>query len=85
MIVLLAVWLISWMFDWLIDLLLAQIFYWLIAQELYSWRDGVARIEDESTQYILPNHMLLKICTELPREMQVKKFRSFFLLLLWGK
>ncbi|XP_023327767.1 exosome component 10-like [Eurytemora carolleeae] len=39
-------------------------------QELYSWRDGVARIEDESTQYILPNHMLLKICTELPREMQ---------------
>eukprot|EP00088_Acartia_fossae_P033021 TRINITY_DN3379_c0_g1_i1.p1 TRINITY_DN3379_c0_g1~~TRINITY_DN3379_c0_g1_i1.p1 ORF type:complete len:868 (-),score=234.75 TRINITY_DN3379_c0_g1_i1:296-2899(-) len=39
-------------------------------QELYSWRDGKARLEDESTNYVLPNHMLLKISTELPREMQ---------------
>jgi len=39
-------------------------------QEIFSWRDGVARQEDESWNYVLPNHMLLKICTELPREMQ---------------
>ena len=39
-------------------------------QEIYAWRDDIARQEDESTNYIIPNHMLLKICTELPREMQ---------------
>ena len=39
-------------------------------KELYSWRDGVAREEDESDSYVIPVHMLLKICTELPREMQ---------------
>lgn len=39
-------------------------------REIYNWRDRVAREEDESVNYILPNHMLLKICTELPREMQ---------------
>jgi exosome complex exonuclease RRP6 len=39
-------------------------------QELFSWRDIKGRQEDESTNYVLPNHMLLKISTELPREMQ---------------
>lgn len=39
-------------------------------QELYSWRDSKGRQEDESTNYVLPNHMMLKISTELPREMQ---------------
>ena len=39
-------------------------------KEMFNWRDKVARTEDESIAYVLPNHMLLKICTELPREMQ---------------
>jgi len=39
-------------------------------KEIFEWRDETARSEDESCHYIIPNHMLLKICTELPREMQ---------------
>ena len=37
---------------------------------IFSWRDKIAREEDESEAYVLPPHMLLKICEELPREMQ---------------
>ncbi|KAI4902787.1 hypothetical protein NFI96_011162 [Prochilodus magdalenae] len=37
---------------------------------LYSWRDKLAREEDESTGYILPNHMMMKIAEELPKEPQ---------------
>uniref|UniRef100_A0A8C6Y3F1 Exosome complex component 10 n=1 Tax=Naja naja TaxID=35670 RepID=A0A8C6Y3F1_NAJNA len=37
---------------------------------LFAWRDKMARQEDESTGYILPNHMLLKIAEELPKEPQ---------------
>uniref|UniRef100_A0ACB8EFA7 Exosome component 10 n=1 Tax=Sphaerodactylus townsendi TaxID=933632 RepID=A0ACB8EFA7_9SAUR len=37
---------------------------------LFAWRDKMARQEDESTGYILPNHMLLKISEELPKEPQ---------------
>ncbi|QQP57034.1 Exosome component 10like [Caligus rogercresseyi] len=39
-------------------------------KEIYVWRHRLARKEDESEHYILPNHMLLNICSELPREMQ---------------
>lgn len=39
-------------------------------QGVYNWRDKIARDEDESTGYVLPNHMLLQICERLPREMQ---------------
>ncbi|CAG0902592.1 unnamed protein product [Darwinula stevensoni] len=39
-------------------------------QELFRWRDKVAREEDESIGYVLPNHMLLGISETLPREMQ---------------
>lgn len=39
-------------------------------REIFNWRNSVARQEDESEFYVLPAHMLLKICTELPREMQ---------------
>lgn len=39
-------------------------------KNLYKWRDEVARKEDESYQYVLPNHMLLQISEVLPREMQ---------------
>lgn len=37
---------------------------------LYAWRDRTARNEDESTGYVLPNHMLLQITEILPRERQ---------------
>uniref|UniRef100_A0ACD5TP73 Uncharacterized protein n=1 Tax=Avena sativa TaxID=4498 RepID=A0ACD5TP73_AVESA len=33
---------------------------------LYQWRDGVARAEDESTGYILPNKILLEIAKQMP-------------------
>lgn len=39
-------------------------------KELYKWRDTISREEDESTGYVLPNHMLLQIAESLPREMQ---------------
>ncbi|XP_038076788.1 exosome component 10-like [Patiria miniata] len=35
---------------------------------LYAWRDQLARQEDESTGYILPNHMMFQIAENLPRE-----------------
>ncbi|NXY86867.1 EXOSX protein, partial [Alcedo cyanopectus] len=37
---------------------------------LFAWRDKMARQEDESTGYVLPSHMLLKISEELPKEHQ---------------
>ena len=39
-------------------------------KEIFHWRDNLARQEDESEMYVLPPHMLLKIASELPREMQ---------------
>ncbi|XP_014675194.1 PREDICTED: LOW QUALITY PROTEIN: exosome component 10-like [Priapulus caudatus] len=39
-------------------------------KSLYAWRDHVCRVEDESTSYVLPNHMLLQVAEVLPREMQ---------------
>uniref|UniRef100_A0A0K8US75 Exosome complex component 10 homolog n=1 Tax=Bactrocera latifrons TaxID=174628 RepID=A0A0K8US75_BACLA len=39
-------------------------------REVFQWRDNVARQEDESYGYVLPNHMLLQISESLPREMQ---------------
>ncbi|XP_022090438.1 exosome component 10-like [Acanthaster planci] len=35
---------------------------------LYAWRDRVGRQEDESTGYVLPNHMLFQVAENLPRE-----------------
>ncbi|KAH6931823.1 hypothetical protein HPB50_000888 [Hyalomma asiaticum] len=35
-------------------------------RHLYSWRDHTARNEDESTGYVLPNHMILEISEILP-------------------
>lgn len=37
---------------------------------MYAWRDQIARLEDESTGYVLPNHMILEISEILPREQQ---------------
>lgn len=39
-------------------------------KKLYSWRDGVARREDESCGYVLPNHMLIQLAESLPRDSQ---------------
>ncbi|EFN88225.1 Exosome component 10 [Harpegnathos saltator] len=39
-------------------------------KELHKWRDLTAREEDDSINYVLPNHMLLNIAETLPREMQ---------------
>ena len=39
-------------------------------KELFDWRNKIAREEDEGEMYVLPPHMLLKISSELPREMQ---------------
>lgn len=45
-----------------------QQFYAL--EKLFAWRDAIARTEDESYAYVLPNHMMLQIAENLPREMQ---------------
>ncbi|BHF59344.1 Exosome component 10 [Sparganum proliferum] len=37
-------------------------------KHLYALRDSIARREDESLQYVLPNHMMKTIAEELPRE-----------------
>ncbi|XP_068190217.1 exosome complex component 10 isoform X2 [Antennarius striatus] len=37
---------------------------------LFAWRDKLARQEDESTGFILPSHMMIKISEELPKEPQ---------------
>jgi len=35
---------------------------------VFAWRDRVAREEDESTRYVLPNHMLFRISETLPTD-----------------
>lgn len=35
---------------------------------LFNWRDKIARLEDESTRYVLPNHMLFHIAEAMPEE-----------------
>ncbi|CAB1433245.1 unnamed protein product [Pleuronectes platessa] len=37
---------------------------------LFAWRNKLARQEDESTGYVLPTHMMIKIAEEMPREPQ---------------
>lgn len=39
-------------------------------KQVFAWRDQTARQEDESPEFVMPSHALLKVCTELPREMQ---------------
>ncbi|XP_035778810.1 exosome component 10-like [Anopheles albimanus] len=39
-------------------------------REILYWRDKIARQEDESPGYVLPQHMALDIASKLPREMQ---------------
>jgi exosome complex exonuclease RRP6 len=50
-------------------------------QSLYQWRDGLARDEDESTGYILPNKTLLEIgitALNLIRCMDLLAFANLF-------
>ena len=37
---------------------------------IYKWRDQTARSEDESTAFVLPNHMMLKIAELLPGDQE---------------
>ncbi|CAF4712356.1 unnamed protein product, partial [Rotaria sp. Silwood1] len=37
---------------------------------LYAWRDKIAREEDESTSYVLPDLMLIHIAELLPKDIQ---------------
>ncbi|KAJ3587152.1 hypothetical protein NHX12_013542 [Muraenolepis orangiensis] len=37
---------------------------------LFAWRDKLGRQEDESTGYVLPNHMMIKVAEQLPKEPQ---------------
>jgi exosome complex exonuclease RRP6 len=37
-------------------------------ERLWKWRDQIARIEDESYSFVLPDHMLYLIAETLPRE-----------------
>eukprot|EP00124_Ichthyophonus_hoferi_P001047 Ihof_evm9s47 gene=Ihof_evmTU9s47 len=39
-----------------------------VFKALYDWRDMVARQEDESCRYVLPNHMMFEIVGRLPTE-----------------
>jgi ribonuclease D len=35
---------------------------------VYAWRDSVCRLEDESTRYVLPNHMIFQIAEKMPED-----------------
>lgn len=35
---------------------------------LYEWRDGIAREEDESPRYIMPNHLMVALATTVPQD-----------------
>lgn len=38
-------------------------------KEMLKWRDFIARIEDESVGYVMPNHVLFQMCKDLPTTM----------------
>ena len=37
-----------------------------VHRALFAWRDRVARDEDESPSYVLPNHQLLRLAQGMP-------------------
>ena len=39
-------------------------------KELFNWRNQMARQEDESEAFVLKDHELISICSNLPRELQ---------------
>jgi exosome complex exonuclease RRP6 len=36
---------------------------------LLKWRDYIARVEDESPGYVMPNHVLFQIAKDMPTTM----------------
>lgn len=40
----------------------------MVFKALHQWRDSIAREEDESTNYVLPNHMLMALSGRLPMD-----------------
>jgi ribonuclease D len=36
---------------------------------LLKWRDYIARVEDESTGYVMPNHVIFQIAKDMPTTM----------------
>lgn len=40
---------------------------------LIKWRDYIARFDDESCQYMLPNHLLFQIAKDLPQTLNELK------------
>lgn len=39
-----------------------------VFRSLYRWRDHIARKDDESSRYVLPNHMMFRISEEMPSD-----------------
>merc|ERR1711962_879353 len=37
---------------------------------LFQWRDKVARQEDESTGYVMPNHMMFQVAENMPKDQE---------------
>jgi exosome complex exonuclease RRP6 len=42
----------------------------MIVRALYKWRDSVARAEDESVRYVMPNHMMIAVAEGKPKTPQ---------------
>lgn len=42
----------------------------MILRALYKWRDNVARAEDESVRYVMPNHMMIAVAEGRPKNIQ---------------
>lgn len=52
----------------LMSLLVRKNLIWTHGVGVYAWRDRLARQEDESTNYVLPNHMLFRIAASMPTD-----------------
>lgn len=42
----------------------------IVLEALYDWRDEVARKEDESQRYIMPNHLMVALSSSMPTDPQ---------------
>lgn len=43
---------------------------WRALQNLFAWRNEIARTDDESLEYVLPNHLMFEIAEKLPDDLQ---------------
>ncbi|KAF2738252.1 hypothetical protein EJ04DRAFT_541437 [Polyplosphaeria fusca] len=39
-----------------------------VFREIHKWRDDVARVEDESTNFVMPNHTVFSIARTMPKD-----------------